>query len=453
MLVISCINLKTLPSEADLLELRLDLFPSIPQELPKSHLFILTLRSEAQGGHFKGSEAERLKKLLDLARLKPAYIDVENHVPLSFIQELKTLYPDQKVILSHHDFEKTPDLDALYIELKKKPADLYKIATQANSSLDALNMLEFLKRSDKKVVGISMGPLGEPTRILGPIFGSPLTYASSEEGLETAPGQLSADILMDRYHFGFLNASTSIYGLMGDPVDKSISDLVHNPLMHALELNCVYVKFRVKKEEVPEFLMLAEKLSFKGLSVTMPLKETLGPKPVNTLKLEKNTLLSTNTDGVGACNAIEETFILQKKNIVILGAGGAAQAIAEEALKRGAKVTLLNRDVEKAKAIAENLGCQSGSLDEMPLDYGLIINCTPVDLTIDFIPNTFVMDIRTRPRWTPFLKAAHQKGCNIIFGYKMFIEQALAQYTFWQLPFPHHTARPLLEHYLSQVLL
>ena len=202
------------------------------------------------------------------------------------------------------------------------------------------------------VIAISMGTHGQISRILAPIFRNPITYASLAEELQSAPGQLSAELLLNRYHYASLRPHTSLYGLIGDPIDKSISDATHNALFHHLGLNAVYVKMVVKAEELPEFFHFAKQLPFKGLSVTMPLKESVLPhldhidskarniRAVNTLVFDEGMISGFNTDGIGALNAIEQVKPVKNQRVVLLGAGGSAKAIADEAHQPGAQLTL-----------------------------------------------------------------------------------------------------------------
>lgn len=427
-------------ADADLVELRLDYFTSLDFEELKnlkacfSIPMIFTLRS----GNYP--EEKRLKALFELAKLKPEYLDIESCVSPDFIKEIASR---QKVILSHHDFESTPDdLEELYQQMQKIPAAFYKIATTAKNSIDALRMLSLAK---KGVIAISMGSYGQITRILGPIMGSPITYAALNEEETTAPGQLTIKTLLERYHYRNLSPSTAIYGLIGDPVTLSISDETHNHLIKTCNLDAVYVKMQVTASELPAFFQYARELPFQGLSVTMPLKEEvipflddIDPKAkaigaVNTLKFTKSFIEGYNTDGMGALNAIEATYSVNDKQMVLIGAGGSAKAIAYEAGLRGAKVTIVNRTKEKALSTAKQLSCTGKGLDDIG-NYDILINCTPAPMPIDphcLIPKTLAMDIKTKPKDTLFLKYAEEKGCEVIHGYRMFVEQALGQFKQW----------------------
>lgn len=440
---------------ASLVELRLDCLQSfdlaalkeLRAQFPVPMIF--TLRSQAQGGYYLGSEEERLDHIRLIASLKPDYLDLENHIPPHFIKEISGQYPEIKLILSYHNFTETPeDLEGLYQDMQKTPAFFYKIAVFANNCLDAMRLICWAKKSDGKLIAISMGSHGQISRILAPKIRCPITYAALEEDQKSAPGQLSAKALIERYHHHSMNPHTILYGLIGHPVDQSISDESHNNFISTLGIDAVYVKISVSPEELSPFLQLAKQLSFDGLSVTMPLKEQILPYlddinpeasaigAVNTLHFEGSKICGFNTDGIGALNAIEDYFSIKDKRIVIIGAGGAARAIAYEAKRRGGHVTILNRDKEKALKIAQLLHCAGNDLDSLKpeLGYDVLINCTPSSMPIDpryILLNTVVMDITTKPKETAFLKAAQEKGCFIVYGFQMFFEQAFDQFNIW----------------------
>lgn len=442
---------------AECVELRLDCFEAMDFQALKdlrghfSIPMIFTLRSRMQGGVYPHSEENRLSIILQLVELNPDYLDLENHVPHSFIEEISSRHPHVKLILSYHNFEDTPeDLERIYREMQKISAFFYKISVTSKNCLDALRLACWASKHKNKLIAISMGMHGQLSRILGPIWGCPITYAALEENQMSAPGQLSAKVLLERYHHHSLTHRTAIYGLIGDPVTQSVSDETHNSLMATYGIDAVYIKIQVKPEELSDFLQYAKQLSFQGLSVTMPLKEKVIPMldeidphaqeigAVNTLYFHNGKICGFNTDGIGALNAIEREYPVKGKRIVMIGSGGAAKAIAYEAHQRGGLLTIVNRDVEKAHQLAQRLEGISKGLDEMracvATGYDILINCTPVPLPIDvddILPQAVAMDITTKPKETMFLKHAMKKGCQIIFGYRMFVEQALGQFHIW----------------------
>lgn len=442
---------------ADLVELRLDLFSKVDIAALKklraqfSEPMIFTLRSQRQGGNFVQSEAERMGQIRLLAELKPEYLDLEFDMPLDFIQEIAHDYPEVKQIISYHNFEETPhDLDRLFQEISMAPAAFYKMAVQARSTLDALRLMVWAKNQKMPIIAIAMGSYGQISRILAPVIGSLMTFASDDEEFAASLGQLSAKVLCERYHYKQLCADSKVYGVIGDPVSKSIGDQTHNHIFATFDMPAVYVKMQLQADELHEFLQLAKALPMHGLSVTMPLKESVMPHldqiddkaakigAVNTLVLNDSKWIGFNTDGVGALNAIEETTPVKDKRVIVIGAGGAAKAIVHEACCRQGNVTVINRDFTKAQNLAAECGCKAARLDEMTNcakeGYDILINSTPLEMPISessILPHTVVMDIKTRPKITELIANALSKDCQVICGYQMYVEQALGQYKLW----------------------
>lgn len=435
----------------DLVELRLDAFedrsPNKVRELirhyPKPIIF--TLRSRAQGGSYSGSESERIIEIMRLALLKPAYFDLEYHLSEDLLKHFQIAFPTIKLIISYHDFINPHlDIEDILKKISKIKGAFYKIATIAFSSLDSLKM-RMLSKKYPQGIFVSMGEHGVPSRILA----SHISYARLPMSEGSAPGQISATDLIEMYRYKSIDPKTQFFGLIGNPITKSIGHYCHNAVFNNLDLNAVYLKMHIETKELQECLSLSKELGFKGLSVTMPHKESIMNHidhvdleakkigAVNTLVIFRGEIYGYNTDGIGALDAIENKMSVYGKNIIILGAGGAARAIIFEAIKRGAHVHILNRSEEKAKQIADEFGCGYGALDKMKdfyfLGYDILINCTPNEQPIDssFIAEkSLVMDIDINPR-TKFLEEASQKGCKIVFGYEMFINQAFLQLQHW----------------------
>lgn len=439
---------------AEIVEWRLDFFDSLEhtqweklfQECPLQTIF--TLRPQSQGGRCKLNEEERLRAMQRWVQLNPTYVDLEYTVSSEFVKDLRKSHPALKIILSYHDFEQTPSsLESILKTLRHTPADFYKIAVMARSANDTLSLLLSAREEDNRTLLMSMGETGSLSRILAPIVKRPFTYASLSSAEATAPGQIDAKDLLTIYHYRALNASTQIYGLIGQPVDKSISEYTHNHALQQLNLNSVYVKIPLETQQLSDFFTLAKQLGMRGLSVTMPLKEQVIPfldeidpfaqtvGAVNTILFVSDKLIGFNTDGKGALDAIETHLPMKNKKIILLGAGGASKAIAYEALCRNAEVLILNRDAEKAHHLADKLGCRGGSLDDIKgQEYDLIINSTPTAHPIDpqyLLPCAFAMDLTSKPKETPFLQQAHAQGCKLIYGYEMFIQQAVLQFQLW----------------------
>jgi 3-dehydroquinate dehydratase/shikimate dehydrogenase len=361
---------------------------------------------------------------------KVAYVEVDWMSPS---------LPVGKVIVSYHNLEETPDLEIVLkqMQMAHPGAYCYKIATMAHSTLDSLRMMEFLQHHPN-IIGLCMGDLGSITRICAPIFNVPIMYAPLEDEDKTAPGQLLAGELNEIYNFKSLTSQTKIYGLIGDPVDRSIGHLFHNDVFREDKRDAVYVKMRVAPGELSDFFALAKKLPFVGLSVTAPLKEAILPfvdeidskaqaiGAVNTLVFRNGKIYGSNTDGEAAIDVLGD---VKDKTIVVLGAGGSAKAIVYTAVRRGAKVIVVNRTAERAEELAKLFLC--GFSEKVPA-YDILVNATTSTMPIDadsIMPDKIVMDIAFYE--TEFLQHAQEKGCFYQDGFPMYFQQAIAQQSTW----------------------
>ncbi len=430
---------------SDVIELRLDLFPSIDLEAIEA---IVQQTTSLFTVHHHSDEI----LIAQLFHLKPHFFDLDYRTPPSFLQRMSHLHPDVKIILSYHNWEETPvDLLHLLSTMQSPYAYAYKIATTANSILDSLRMLHFLKEhaEQHRLIGLCMGEKGEITRILSPIFGSMMTYGAINSHSTTASGQLTLLDMIALYHHRSLNHETRIYGLIGHPILYSKGHLVHNAAMKDLSYNGVYVKMAVLADELPEVLRYARILGIRGLSVTMPLKEAvlsyldaIEPQAekmgaVNTLTIDDQEISGFNTDGPAAVAVLEKITSLQDKKVVILGAGGVAKAIAYSLSQRGARLLIFNRTARHAQLLAQQVGGDGFELDQLDSvltqqGFDILIHCSPQDPVIEahhFDPSSIVMDVRMHS--TVFLQQAAKQGAQIVHGHALFIEQAIYQEEIW----------------------
>jgi len=435
-------------SHADLLEIRVDRLQDF--DIVKKILeyakrpTLLTLRNKKHGGHFEGSPSEQEKKICDLAKLNPTFIDIEADLSPKLFQQCKS---ETKILCSYHHLSETPiDLNGILETMKSHPANLYKIVTFANDSLDAMRMLSFVKKSRDPLIGFCMGPKGSFSRVVAPIVGSAVTFVPAKGQEDSVPGQFSLQELIDRFRIHEISQKTELLGLIGDPIEQSPSRFTHHHLIRERGLDAVYVQIQVFKEHLESFLELAAEIGFKGFSVTIPHKEHVSriisapEKAVNTLFLHNQKYISINTDGISAIECIESHISLNSAKIVILGAGGAAIGIGKAAKEQGANVWFLNRDPQKAKKIAQEIGADFAPLDEFAKiakeRYDVLINTIPLMDQCpvskdDILPNKICFEIISIPKETPFYLAAQEKNCIVIPGMEMFLRQAKKQFDFW----------------------
>lgn len=351
------------------------------------------------------------------------------------------------VIVSYHNFEETPELEAVLRKLEERHprAHFYKIVTLAKSTLDSLRLLSFLKKfqEKQKIIGFCMGEFGVITRICAPIFEVPIMYAPLKKEDKNAPGQLLVDELEHIYHFSALNPSTSIFGLIGGAVSKSCGHLFHNDRSTSLGLNAVYVKMVVKAEELAQFFFYLTQLPFRGISITTPLKQevvsflnggsrsALKAGSVNTLIIKEGKCWGYNTDGRAAFSLVGA---VKGKTVVVLGAGGVSRSVVQVALQRGARVIVVNRTLQKGKDLSIELGCEWR--EEIPSYYDILVNTTSSTMPIfgeQLSPNKKIIDFSIEKGG--FLEEAERRGCFCVDGISIYVKQAVMQQRLWNRDF------------------
>lgn len=250
-----------------------------------------------------------------------------------------------------------------------------------------------------------------------------------------------------------------VYGILGDPVAHSLSPVMHNAAFEELGLDAVYRAFRVSKTELEDAIKGAKSRGIAGLNVTIPLKEkalefvdaeevTKEIGAINTIDFSSGTPVGYNTDGIGSMKVLKETVgELKGKRVIILGAGGAAKAIAFYLDIEGASVTIANRTKERAAQLAAKLrNADSIGLDaELKTqlkDSDILINATSVGMHPDedatlvtaemMHPDLVVFDIVYNPLETKLLREAKRAGVKkIVTGVKMLVYQGAASFKIW----------------------
>ncbi len=447
---------------ADLLELRLDYLSG--KDLTARNLsgwiqktnrpVILTLRRTANGWKFPGSEEDQISILRTLLHVGAAYIDLEIESVEGFLNNnLDPLRGGScRLIVSYHNFQDTPpDLTSVYERLREVHADIVKIATFGLHFEDNLRMLDLARaasRHGQPIVLLVMGELGIYSRVAGLALGSLWTYGSVEAGMESAPGQLTTAELRDLYGVNGIQQDTRIYGVVGYPLDHSLSPHIHNPAFSAMGINARYLPFPVK--DMGDFGPHLKR--FDGFSVTIPHKinvlryvddidETVKQVgAANTVAKRDGKLVAYNTDVTGVEKALEQAFHSGIHSVILLGTGGAARAAAWVLAKHECNVTVLARDTDKARAFAREFGFSHDALKHAFRYRGdLLINATSTGMSPkidespvpeDALDYRHVFDMVYNPLETLLLRNARKKS-SVIAGLEMFVAQAARQFELW----------------------
>jgi shikimate dehydrogenase/3-dehydroquinate dehydratase type I len=431
---------------ADCLEVRLDYLgdPASADSVRWDRLpvpVIATCRRVQAGGEFQGTEEAELRVLEQAARNGARWIDLDYRLarPVGGVG----------VIASVHDFSGTPsELVRLAEEVCARPAVAAKVAVMTGSWSDVSRLLALgARRWPKPLIAVGMGEKGQMTRVIGPSRGSALTYASASDGEASAPGQLSISELLGIYRFRGIRPSTSLLGIVGNPVGHSASPGLHNRAIDRTGLDYVYLRLPV--DSLEDFFGNARDIGIVGFSVTIPHKVAILPfldrispeaaavGAVNTVTWQDGEWVGDNTDVFGIRRSLGD-LDPSGLRVVVLGTGGAARA-AVAALRDAKSITLLSRSrgagrLDWARSVDVD---RLDRYDQHPAD--LLINATPVGMhpNVSASPVSgpilaeVVFDMVYNPEKTLLLRQAEAQGKRTISGRTMLLAQAARQFEIW----------------------
>lgn len=274
-----------------------------------------------------------------------------------------------------------------------------------------------------------------------------------------------------------------LYGVIGDPIDHSLSPVMHQKWLRENGYDDHYHAFRVTKDQLEDAVCGLRALGAGGFNVTIPHKTAIIPLlddideeaevigAVNTVINENGRLVGTNTDAIGFMKSLEEKGFAPEAgdSVLVIGAGGAARAVCAALAKRAKiRVDLTNRTPEAAERLSARFFNSNESavwtLEEAEkrlAQYRLIINATPVGMSgfADALPiwterltaHTICVDLIYRPLKTRFLEAAEQIGAPTLNGLPMLIHQGAAAFQRWLGIWPDtfNMEKYLLENYFQ----
>ena len=457
-------------SSIDIVELRADFLD--PQELLYIRSFpkiaripvILTVRRFLDGGAFKGGEGSRITLFargLAFADTDPinnfAYLDLESDVQASSLEEAAQAF-NIGIIRSVHSI-KAPikDIAAKIREIRRTDDEIVKIAYKANNLADATAVFKDAPKLNGNRILIAMGKYGISSRILASKLHSSFVYTMPREYI--AKHHLEQEFidpitLNTLYRFRTIDEDTAIYGVAGADTTKSRSPAIHNTGFEQKGINAVYIP--ISGTNITEVVEFAKCTGIAGLSITHPFKFDIIPfldsigmvstacGAVNTVLFNGEKRQGFNTDIDGFIRALQEFLrvrSLRFKHIAIIGAGGAAHAIANGVHQLHGNACVFDRSAEKAKKLAERYKFRWAVLDLASAGIlkkysDVIIQATSVGMHEGEDPLEFysfsgaekVFDVIYVPEKTALLKRAEAAGCDICNGYDMLRYQAYKQF-------------------------
>ncbi len=255
-----------------------------------------------------------------------------------------------------------------------------------------------------------------------------------------------------------VDGNTALYGIIGNPVNHSFSPDMQTRAFQHLALNAVYLPFPVMENDLPRILDAFKLLKVKGFNITIPYKEKIIPfldslsaeakllSSVNTVKWTEQGWKGFSTDGTGFIRSLGALDLdLKGKRVMLLGAGGAAKAIAVSLANAGiVHLVIVNRTPERADALAEMVAFCNENVEiscnpDKPLPCDLIVNSTSVGMKNGGCPLDndqvelcgAVVDIIYNPSRTTLLREAQKRGIPNLNGIGMLLYQGVESFEIW----------------------
>ena len=272
-----------------------------------------------------------------------------------------------------------------------------------------------------------------------------------------------------------LNAETKLFAILGYPVKHSFSPQMQNKWFEKEKLNCIYLAFEPPPEYLERAIESLKILGFQGVNVTIPHKvevmkyvdfideaaEKIGS--VNTIAFKNGKLYGYNTDHLGFSQDLAAKKVnLKNKNVLVIGAGGGARAIAHALVSSGAKdVYIANRTLEKAEKLASIFKIKVfdiGRAGELLPEIDLLVNTSACGMKktdvlpfkVDKVKSSLVVYDLIYNKMTPFTRLAGDKGLKIFTGDGMLIQQGACGFKIWTGKYPDiEVAEKLLKKFIG----
>jgi 3-dehydroquinate dehydratase/shikimate dehydrogenase len=415
---------------------------------------LYTLPRRERKVNFRGAERERFDRMTTAAK---EYDLVELDADSDLSEEMLATVPVERRLISWRGAAcNVLHLHATFARLAAVPAHSYCLVTTALKASDGLQPLLFLKALGRKdVTAFCEGEAGFWSRLLAPNFGSPFLFGWLDLQADQPAGPHIQQLRED-YGFPVLRPIQELYGIVGNPVLKSLSPRLHNAGYRILNYPALFVPFHVESFEdfwrdmVEAPTLKSIGLPIKGLTVVSPHKEealSVARRRSPVVRRAGATNICVFRNGVWEAHTTDQESVAGVSRVgrtrrgrlkaAVVGCGGAGRAVAAALQQAGVKVTLVNRGQERGDRAVKLLGLPFVLLSKFRLSgITLLVNATPVGRDGDSLPieisalgrTTLVVDLVYGARPTPLVATVLAQGGAVIDGYEVLLNQVRKQF-------------------------
>jgi len=446
--------------QCDLLEVQLDRFGKAPDvgELldNKPKPIIFCCRRPRDGGHWDGTEEERLAILRQCIVSKADYVEIE----LDVADQVRR-FPPCKRVISYTNLQETPaDLAAIYAQAQTKSPDVIKIVTRAQTPEEAWPLVQILGKPQVPTVVVGLGPSGPMLTLLAGRMGAPWAYAALERGMEAYPGQRTVSDLHSVYHYQAIGKGTRFVGVIGSGERELLCVALVNAALAQLQLpqRCLPLEvgslrlFRKMIEAVKLSSVLVDQEHQKSIiEMTSQLQGAAERVGVVDLIAHQDEQWKGFLMLDRAVVAALELTLRQKsksdrplegRTVMIAGLNPLSRAVAQRLARKGVLLVVTGRDPAAAHSLAHELNCRHVRLEALytTLHDVLLSGPDEVDPAVrtalsgkegavhpGYLKSGMtVVDLHTPLRRTELLREAALRGCGVVPPTTVLLEQVLA---------------------------
>jgi 3-dehydroquinate dehydratase/shikimate dehydrogenase len=444
------VDMHNAASQCDLLEVRLDRFGKAPEisELlaAKPKPVIMSCRRPQDGGHWDGTEEERLAVLRQCIISKADYVEIE----LDAADSVRP-FPGSKRVISYTNLDGTPaDLADLYAFALTKHPDVIKLTTLARTPEEAWPLVQVLGRASVPTVAVGLGKPGVMLAVLGKKIGAPWAYAALERGMEAYPGQPTVHDFEHVYHYRAIDRNTRLVGVTGFERREYVTVGLLNAAMAQLQLQARCLPLGVgsvrllrkvlEAVHLPSVIVDEENRQriVEIATELQPAARHGGAADVLVYQGEKwhgyyllDRAAVAALEGVLRSRSAPGGKPLAGRLVMLVGLTPLTRLLAERIAKHGGVLILAGRDREAVHQLAQDLNCRYVLPEAVysTLHDVLVVCGEEAGLRASYLkPGMSVMDLTAPLELSPLLAEAKQRGCGVVDPRQVLLEQVARQF-------------------------